>query len=205
MARKNIPLVTGEKYHIFNRGVDKRDVFLDQYDYLRFYQSLAFFNTIEPTVNYRLAKSSYTKQNEKKLVNIEAYSLLPNHFHFIVEQIFDGGISEFLKRVSGGYTSYFNEKYQRSGVLFQGRYKKVHVNTDEQYQYLFAYVNENHIVHGFGHNRELFHSSSVHYQKLAISKIIDQVRSDPYNFVENKKLAELIYQKRKSMKDLLEI
>lgn len=110
MARKNIPLVTGEKYHIFNRGVDKRDVFLDQYDYLRFYQSLAFFNTIEPTVNYRLAKSSYTKQNEKKLVNIEAYSLLPNHFHLIVEQIVDGGISEFLKRVSGGYTSYFNEK-----------------------------------------------------------------------------------------------
>ncbi|MBP9717511.1 MAG: transposase [Candidatus Pacebacteria bacterium] len=204
MARKNIPLVTGEKYHIFNRGVDKRDVFLDQYDYLRFYQSLAFFNTIEPTVNYRLAKSSYTKQNEKKLVNIEAYSLLPNHFHLIVEQIVDGGISEFLKRVSGGYTSYFNEKYQRSGVLFQGRYKKVHVNTDEQYQYLFAYVNENHIVHRLSHKRELFHSSSIHYQKLAISKIIDQVRSDPYNFVENKKLAEQIYQKRKSMKDLLE-
>lgn len=203
MARKNIPLVTGEKYHIYNRGVDKRDVFLDQHDYLRFYQSMAFFNTNEPTINYRLAKSSFTKTSENKLVNIEAYCLLPNHFHIIVEQTQDGGISEFLKRVSGGYTSYFNEKYKRSGVLFQGRYKKVHIKTDEQYQYLFAYVNENHFVHGVKGIRELFHSSSIHYQKLAESKIIKS--KFRYDFSENRKLAESIFARRQAMKDLLEI
>jgi hypothetical protein len=121
----------------------------------------------------------------------------------IVTQSVDGGLSEFLKRVSGGYTSYFNEKYERSGVLFQGRYKKVHVNTNEQYEYLFAYVNENHYVHGFDLKRELYHSSSLHYQRIAASKIIN-IKTE-YNFNQNKLLAQSIFKNRKGMKDLLEI
>jgi len=202
MAQKNIVIVTGEKYHIFNRGADKRDIFLDKHDYLRFYQALAFFNNIEPTINYRLAKSSFTKSRLNRLVEIEAYSLLPNHFHIIVEQKSEGGITEFMKRVSGGYTAYFNEKYHRSGVLFQGRYKKVHIATNEQYQYLFAYVNENHFVHGIDYDRELYHSSSLHYQQITESKII--YTKQAYNFKENRRLAEEIYKKRQTMKDLLE-
>ncbi len=201
MARKVIPNITGEKYHVFNRGVDKRDVFLDPQDYLRFYQSLAFFNTVDPTINYRLAKGSYSA-SQNKLVEIEAYSLLPNHFHLLIEQKEDGGLSEFLKRISGGYTSYFNEKYERTGTLFQGRYKKVHVATNEQYQYLFSYVNENHFVHGFNMERELYHSSSLHYQKIGHSKIITSLVD--YFFSESKQLAESIYTKRKTQKDLLE-
>lgn len=202
MPRKVIPVITGEKYHVFNRGVDKREIFLEKHDYLRYYQSLAFFNTVEPTINYRLAKATYSK-DIAKLVAIEAYSLLSNHFHFIIEQKIDGGLSEFMKRVTGGYTSYFNEKYERTGALLQGTYKKVHIDSDEQYNYLFAYVNENHFVHGYTTEREMYHSSSLHYQDLGISKLIEV--HTPYSFKDSKALAQLIYTKRKEMKALLEV
>jgi putative transposase len=201
MPRKVIPIVTGEKYHVFNRGADKREIFLDQFDYLRFYNSLAFFNTQEPTTNYRLAKSSF-KDSKAKLVNIIAYSLLPNHFHLIIEPLTDGGLSEFMKRVCGGYTNYFNEKNDHSGTLFQGPYKRVHIESQEQYQYLLAYVNENHFVHNINIQREIYHSSSIHYQNLGRSKLI--TNSENYSFKEGKFLAEAIYERRKSLKDLLE-
>ena len=201
MPRKNIPIIIGESYHIFNRGTDKRDIFNDKFDYLRFYDSLAYFNSIEPVKNYRLAKSSFDKSSEK-LVNIKAYSLLPNHFHLILIPLVENGISNFIKRVSGGYTSYFNERNYRTGVLFQGKYKKVHISTNEQYQYLFAYVNENHYVHNIQIERQLYHSSSMYYQGLVKSKILNENLN--YDFQNNKDLAISIFQKRKGLTDLHE-
>lgn len=201
MPRKIVPIAVGEKYHIFNRGTDKRDIFLDNFDYLRFYNSLAFFNTQEPTKNYRMAKSSY-KESKEKLVNIIAYSLLPNHFHLIIESVIDGGVSEFIKRVCGGYTNYFNEKNERTGALFQGTFKRVHIHNQEQFQYLFAYVNENHFVHNVVSERQICHSSSLHYQKISRSKIISEQKD--YNFSESKELARYIYEKRQSNKDLFD-
>jgi putative transposase len=88
--------ITNESYHVFNRGVDKREIFIDKLDYLRFYQILDLFNSLEPIVNYNQAKHTHA---EKKLVEIQAYSLLSNHFHLILKQLVDGGISEFMKRV----------------------------------------------------------------------------------------------------------
>lgn len=202
MSRKIVPLISGEKYHIYNRGVDKRVVFQDSFDYMRFYQSLAFFNTPEPTQNYKLAKSSFDADC-KKLVKIHAYALLPNHFHILIEQVIDGGISEFIKRVSVGYVGYFNEKYSRSGVLFQGKYKKVLVESDEQYNYLIAYINENHFVHGLAVKREMYQTSSFHYQKLGKSKVINTLFSN-YEHKDAVDLAHDIYDMRTSMKDLLE-
>jgi putative transposase len=201
MPKKIIPIITGEKYHVFNRGTDKRNIFLDNFDYLRFYNSLAFFNTIEPVKNYRLAKGAYDKTSAR-LVNIIAYSLLPNHFHLILEPLVDNGISEFIKRISGGYTSYFNERNDRSGVLFQGKYKKVHISSNEQFQYLFAYVNENHSVHRIFFERQICHSSSLFYQGIAKSKLLNTKIEYFYN--ENIALAESIYKKRQQFKDTLE-
>jgi REP element-mobilizing transposase RayT len=201
MPRKFVPLVTGEKYHVFNRGANKGDIFLDKFDYLRFYNSLAFFNTQEPTINYRLAEGSY-KDSKSKLVNIIAYSLLSNHFHLIIEPLIDGGLSEFMKRVCGGYTNYFNEKNEHSGTLLQGPYKRVLIESDEQYQYLFAYVNENHFVHNIDIERQIYHSSSLHYQKLNRSKLI--TNDEVYFFNESRALAKYIYEKRKGSKEILE-
>ncbi|MBY0538162.1 transposase [Patescibacteria group bacterium] len=206
MPRKIIPLITGDIYHVYNRGVDKREIFLDKEDYLRFYISLDFFNVIEPVINFDSAKVRKDRNlKEDKLVEILAYSLLPNHFHLILQQNVDRGISEFMKRISGGYTSYFNSKLERSGSLLQGTFKKVPVQSQEQLQYLMAYVNENHFVHGIEIKREICHSSSLHYQGLNKSKIINQ-SNEKYNFESNVLLAKDIYQKRRSLKysDLME-
>lgn len=152
----NFSFTTGEYYHIYNRGVDKRDIFLDDYDYFRFLKSLKEFNQLEPVVSLYIndrikpdvGVSPLQNESGEKLVEIVAFNLIPNHFHLILKQLRDGGISEFMKRIGGGYTSYFNHKNKRSGALFQGKFKAVHIASDEKLLFLSAYVNGNHIVHG---------------------------------------------------------
>jgi len=164
MARKIIPLVTGESYHIYNRGVDKRSVFLDVSDYLRFYTSLLYFNSTEPTTNYIEARRfSKDLLDTDRLIDLHAYCLLPNHFHLLLTQKKDDGISEYMKRISGGFTSYFNEKYERSGSLFQGRFKRSHLTDNEQLMHLSTYVNYNHEVHNIKTKDELYLSSKAIY------------------------------------------
>lgn len=169
---KNTSFVTGEYYHAFNRGTDKRNVFLDDFDYFRFLRSLKEFNQVDPVVSLYI-KDQLGRSNKaniavrplriKKLVEIVAYNLIPNHFHLIIKQLRDGGISEFMKRVGGGYTGYFNHKNKRSGVLFQGKFKAVHINSNEKLLYLSAYVNGNHKVHGSRKNNKF--SSMQEYLK----------------------------------------
>jgi len=197
MARTIVQLITGERYHLFNRGVDKRIVFEDKEDYLRFYQSLDVFNTIEPSHNFIFSRNKIRTQ-EEKLVQIYAYSLLPNHFHLVVEQLVDGGVGDFMKRVLGGYTSYFNEKNIRTGSLFQGTYKRIHIDSSEYYNYLIAYVNENHFVHNIKRDTDICYSSSEHYQKNKKSKHIPVIKGQ-YSFQDNKDLAKDISEKREIM------
>jgi len=148
MPRKIIPLVTGETYHVFNRGVDKRIIFKDKTDYFRFHKSLQLFNSEDQTGS--VYEQSFKKDwidTQTPLIDIHAYCLLKNHFHLLLTQLVDGGVSEFMKRLGGGYTLYFNERYKRSGSLFQGTFKRVHICSNEQLLYLGAYVNLNNLVH----------------------------------------------------------
>lgn len=154
---RKISFEKGEFYHIFNRGTDKRDIFMDGFDYVRFLRSLKEFNQIEPVVSLYI-KDQLKKAGklnvvvgplqDEKLVEIVAFNLLPNHFHLILKQLKRGGISEFMKRVNGGYTRYFNHRHKRSGVLFQGKFKATHIDSNKKLMYLSAYVNGNHKVHG---------------------------------------------------------
>lgn len=156
-------LRNGAIYHVYNRGVDKRDIFSESYDVARFLESMQEFNTIEPIGS--LYQHSFRKKNDllsgstaksKKLVEIVAYCLNPNHFHFILRQVSNRGISEFMKRISGGYTWYFNHKNERSGVLFQGRFKSRHIPTNVYLLHVSAYVNLNNRVHRLSENNLLF-------------------------------------------------
>lgn len=152
MGIRKTPFVTGEHYHIFNRGVDKRDIFGDQEDLDRFFQSITEFNTLEPIGSIHensRGGSTATHDTTIKLVEFISYCLNPNHYHFILQQMVDGGISEFMKRL-GGYTWYFNNKYNRSGSLFQGRFKSVHIDSNEQLLHTSVYVNLNDKVHSCG-------------------------------------------------------
>lgn len=155
---RKVELAVGEYYHVYNRGVDKRIIFSDKYDLERFIVSMTEFNTLDPigslyehsfSKGKRLGReTSKSDQDEsERLVDIIAYCLNPNHFHLILRQTSDGGISEFMKRLSGGYTKYYNHKYERSGVLLQGVFKAIHINSNEYLLHVSAYVNLNDRVH----------------------------------------------------------
>lgn len=154
MIGKRTSFANGEFFHIYNRGVDKRIVFNNNYDLDRFLQSMVQFNVINPIGS--LYENSFrqlggpTPKSEELLVNIVAYCLNPNHFHIILEQVNEGGVSEYMKRLGGGYTSYFNSKNDRSGSLFQGRFKVVHIDSNEYLLHVSAYVNLNDRVHQLG-------------------------------------------------------
>lgn len=137
-------IAIGEYYHIYNRGVDKRSITKDSKDVDRFMQSLKFFNSIKPIISLRdtLQNQNNIKVNTP-LVEIICYALNPNHYHFLLKEIEESGISEFMKRLNGGYTWYFNNRHKRSGALFQGRYKSVRVSSNEQLLHLSAYINLN--------------------------------------------------------------
>lgn len=137
-----IKFANNETYHIFNRGVDKRKIFSNQKDLDRFFQSMLIFNCVEPVGS--IHEQSFQKDKIKKpLVKFIAYNLLSNHFHFILEQVVEGGISEFMKRLLGGYTWYFNKKNKRSGSLFQGTFKSKYIDSEGYLLHASVYVNLN--------------------------------------------------------------
>lgn len=139
---KKIEYEIGEIYHIFNRGVDKRKIFSNQKDLDRFFESMIAFNSVKPIGS--LFEQGFQKEEIKKpLVDLIAYNLLSNHFHLILGEIREGGISEYMKRLAGGYTWYFNNKNKRSGVLFQGTFKGKHIDSNEYLLRCSVYVNLN--------------------------------------------------------------
>ncbi|OGI71002.1 hypothetical protein A3B84_02385 [Candidatus Nomurabacteria bacterium RIFCSPHIGHO2_02_FULL_35_13] len=143
-------IAIGEYYHVYNRGVDKRPIVKDRKDTERFMQSLEFFNSKEPIKGLREIISSKNDKNiqfNDPLVEIICYDLNSNHYHLLLKEINDGGISEFMKRLGGGYTWYFNNKNKRSGSLFQGTFKSVHVKSNEQLLHVSVYINLNWKVH----------------------------------------------------------
>ena len=164
---RKTPFVNKEYYHIFNRGVDKRKVFLNGDDFNRFLQSMDEFNSVTPIgsiyensfnknrikLGHSMSKFKRGKKKEKdKLVNFVCYCINPNHYHFLLEQVVDNGIEKFMQRLGNGYTKFFNNKYLRNGSLFQGRYKSVHIDSNEYLLHLSVYINLNNKVHQLGHS-----------------------------------------------------
>ncbi|MEP7162146.1 MAG: transposase [Candidatus Moraniibacteriota bacterium] len=146
----------GEFYHLYNRGTDKRIVFTDESDFSRFLQSLVAFNTPEPIgsiYEHSFRKpllGSRTSKSPARLVDVVAYCLNPNHYHLLVKQVHPEGVEKFMHRLGTGYTKYFNERHDRSGALFQGKFKAVHVQSNEQLLHVSAYINLNYLVHQLG-------------------------------------------------------
>ena len=135
-------IAIGEYYHIYNRGVDKRPIFNDYEDLGRFFQSMKEFNSVKPIGSIFENSFDKTKITQDKLVEFVCYCLNPNHYHFILRQLIENGISEFMKRM-GGYTWYFNNRQKRNGALFQGTFKSNHINSNEYLLHVSAYVNLN--------------------------------------------------------------
>ncbi|PIP28093.1 MAG: hypothetical protein COX29_02985 [Candidatus Moranbacteria bacterium CG23_combo_of_CG06-09_8_20_14_all_35_22] len=140
----------GEYYHIYNRGVDKREVFLDRKDYERFILGMNEFNDSRPSWKVRFEVSPRVTRGEtSNLVELIAYCINPNHYHFILKQKVENGVTDFMRKLGTGYTMYFNKRHAHSGVIFQGPFKSIHIDSNEYLLLLSAYVNANHEIHGF--------------------------------------------------------
>lgn len=131
-------------YHIYNRGVDKRDIFVSDEDRQRFLACLQHFNTIDQARSDEIYnKKSDTVPQQDRLVKILAFVLMPNHYHLLLKPLVEDGVSEFMRKLGVGYTHYFNIKNERSGALFQGKYKFVRIEDDEQLNYIPFYIHFN--------------------------------------------------------------
>lgn len=132
-------------YHILNRGVEKRKIFLNEKDYLRFLHNMEDFNNknimLNSYYNRRIKNYGTTSTVEKEpLVNIICWCLMPNHFHILIKEIVNRGASLFSMKNTAGYTRYFNETNDRSGVLFQGRTKIIPVKNNSYFLWLPFYI-----------------------------------------------------------------
>jgi len=132
-------------YHIYNRGVEKRKIFLDQQDYRIFLYYLKAYLTSPDTQSKPPRIISQLRSNFDLYKNIElfGYVLMPNHFHFLVRQLSEDAVTELMKRLTSAYVKYFNDKYKRVGPLFQGRYKGILITKDEYLLHLSSYIHIN--------------------------------------------------------------
>lgn len=151
MPNRRDKFATGEVYHIYNRGVDKRQIFKDNHDRNRFCLLLKLCNgtkSFDLEEHFRYKKSFneiYNIDVGHPLVTIHAWTQMPNHFHLILSEVMSGGISLFMKSFAGAYAKYFNHRYSRTGTLFESRFKSKQATSDTYAKYLFAYVSLNRI------------------------------------------------------------
>jgi putative transposase len=132
-----------EIYHILNRGVDKRNIFLEDGDCIKFIHDLYEFNDEDPAPHPRMRPNVIIKKKRKLIVELLAFVLMPNHFHLLLIPKIKNGVYLFMKKLGCGYARYFNEKYQRTGVLFERRYKRILITKEAHFIHLPYYIHCN--------------------------------------------------------------
>lgn len=144
MSIRKVSFVFGEYYHIYNRGNSKQKIFHNKEDYLYFIKLLHVLNQKDnKQVRNYVHDVFVCHEDDHPLVAIGAYVLMPNHFHLLVTPTEDGNVSRYMQKVCTGYVMYYNQKYKRSGSLFEGKFKSQHVNLDKHLKYLFSYIHLN--------------------------------------------------------------
>ncbi|MBI2450578.1 MAG: transposase [Candidatus Nealsonbacteria bacterium] len=153
---RKVKIVSGEYYHIYNRGNNKQPVFRDEKDWIRFLflithcqSHLTFYNLgrqvacfVRHSV-FNISREVVEEIIKNRSIELINFTLMPNHFHLIIHGLKENGISQYMQRVLNAYTKYFNTKYKISGHLFQGPFQIVHIKNDDQLLYLSAYIHRN--------------------------------------------------------------
>lgn len=162
MPYRITPFVNGEFYHLYNRGLEKKDIFTQSHDYSHFIKTFFYYQIQNPKPKFSIFRRSslYLVDPSKKIVDIICYCLMPNHFHLLVKQLKDGGVSEFMRRFTLSYIKYRNLKYKHQGPLFNGAFKAVRMETDEQLIHVSRYIHLNPLVSLLVKNLNLYPWSS---------------------------------------------
>lgn len=153
MARRKTILATNEVYHIYNRGVEKRTIFLNKRDYARFLELMDYYRFANCPIKFSSFKRLSVQERQtlieklqsasKYFVEIYAFCLMPNHVHLLLKQLLDNGISKFMAKITNGFSHYFNIRYERVGHLFQGNFGAVRIENDEQHIHVSRYIHLN--------------------------------------------------------------
>ena len=156
-----LKIAPGEHYHIFNRAVSRQVIFHDFGDYARFLFLILYLQApikilhigraVKDFLKYfgqggqsRALATGYEKEiMKKRMVELVAFCLMPNHFHLVIKELEERGIASYMQRVLTAYAKYYNTKYEKSGHVFQGPYKAVYIEDDRQLLYLSAYIHRN--------------------------------------------------------------
>lgn len=153
MPGRTEPLVTDYVYHVFNLGIDHRATFTDLREYRHAKGALGYYRFTAPPVRFayfldfnaekqiQIIKDLHAKG--EKLVKCLAFCFMPNHFHFLLQQVVNNGISKFMSNFQNSYTRYFNVKHSRKGPLFLDQFKAVRIETDEQLVHVCRYIHLN--------------------------------------------------------------
>lgn len=153
MPYRNVPIVSDQIYHIFNRGIASVPTFSTPTDFLRFLDLINYYRFQDTPVSFSQFKKIDIKNRQKvfddlvqrnnKQVEIMAFCLMDNHFHFLLKQLLNKGIARFISNLQNGYAKYFNIRINRSGPLFQPMFKSVRIITDEQLLHASRYIHLN--------------------------------------------------------------
>lgn len=142
MGYREDPPTTGEFFHIYNRGVEKRPITADDHDRKRWIETMLYYRFSDTENQFSLADlASFV--GEQPQVEVVCYCLMPNHFHIVARQVVDGGISEWLRKLTVSYSRYFNTRHDRVGPLFQGPYKCRRITSTEDLLHVCRYVHLN--------------------------------------------------------------
>ena len=154
---RKVPLVTNNIYHVFNRGVNKGEIFFSASDYKHFLSAAKHYLVKNSKYSYEKPFTSHNEPGSSALSSLQAckprigilgYCLIPNHFHFLIKQVSDKGIASYMQRFVNSYVHYINIKYKRVGPLFQGPFKGVLIESDEQFLHVSRYIHLNPLVSG---------------------------------------------------------
>lgn len=152
MPGRVLPLVTKQIYHVFNRGINRCPTFTSKKEYLRALNSIKYYQNVNPPISLSKYLNRGTEKKgeifqlitkKEKLITLFCFCLMPNHFHLLLKQEKDRGISKFMSNFQNSYTRYFNIKNNRDGSLFLDQFKAVRIETDEQLIYVSRYIHLN--------------------------------------------------------------
>ena len=177
MALRKTILATGEVYHILNHSVQGIPIFKKKRDCNLFMEAMKYYLQMRPPIRfsiYRANRKRFPINLDKKLVTIINFCLMPNHFHFTLRQERESGIRRFMQKLSNSFAHYFNVKYQNRGPVFEGNFKAVHVETDEQLLHLSRYIHLNPVTAYLVENPEDYlYSSYQMYIGKEKSEMVD--------------------------------
>lgn len=139
-ARNTIKLYDAPAfYHVYNRGIDKRKIFMDDQDYA------VFLNIMKRHLDVTPSFDSFGREYDRfeDTLELTAFCLMPNHFHLLIFQDDPEAMTKFMRKIATAYSVYFNNKYKRSGRLFQGPYRASRITTDSYLIHITRYIHLN--------------------------------------------------------------